>query len=229
MCGRMVGVKTKQDVEDRLRQLADPAYWEWVYATLKGFGWYEQYNWCPTDIGPVIREDEAGHPEIVPMSWGFRYQSMPGQNARSETVDVKSSFKASFSERRAIVPVIGWYEWLGPKGSGIPQFIHQGAAGDEPVFFMAGIWRTSKTYGEQFTVLTADAADGLEAVHYRMPIIMPGDLARTWLDRSVTDPGQVRLVMEDAIASTPQGITWYEVGREIGKSSSFGAQLILPA
>jgi putative SOS response-associated peptidase YedK len=74
-------------------------------------------------------------------------------NARSETVDVKPSFRAAFKRRRCLVVADGFYEW------------------------------TPRNRDHQCTVLTTEANQDLEGVHHRMPVILGAVDYSTWLDR----------------------------------------------
>ena len=89
-------------------------------------------NVSPTDLVRVIMEDTVqsrlnGQPvrrELWLARWGLvpSWAKAVGQrspliNARAETLTVKPSFRAAASQRRAIVPAAGYYEWAtGPGG-----------------------------------------------------------------------------------------------------------------
>ncbi|HKK41643.1 MAG TPA: SOS response-associated peptidase family protein, partial [Bacteroidales bacterium] len=45
-------------------------------------------------------------------------------NARSETVETKNSFRASFSSKRCIIPVRGFFEWQHAGKRRIPWYIY---------------------------------------------------------------------------------------------------------
>jgi putative SOS response-associated peptidase YedK len=78
-----------------------------------------RYNISPTDTIDVVRLNDKGEREMVPMRWGlvpyfhkgtlkeFKY---PTFNARVETVASAASFKVAFGKgRRCIIPISGSY------------------------------------------------------------------------------------------------------------------------
>src|SRR5262245_53670930 len=92
-------------------------------------------------------------------------------NARSETAATARSFKASFRERRCLVPADGFLEWKKPDKQ--PVWFRR--AGGEP-FAFAGIWE-----GDRCAVLTVEANGDVRPVHDRMPAILAGDELNRWL------------------------------------------------
>lgn len=234
MCGRLVGVKSKAELDDRLRQFQDPAYWAEVQRVLKSLKWTANYNTTPKMESAIIRQvlSEEGEPvrDVEFAAWGFTtYDGKPGFNATVEKAPTTSLYSKALRERRVLIPTQGWYEWKGPKGRGVPQFIHQEKVnGELPVFFFAGMWRNYKGGGDQFTILTDKARDQMAEVHHRQPIIIPGALSKDWLDTSVKDYPSILELLSDASHSTPEGIVWHEVGPDVGSNRATGPQLIEP-
>ncbi len=103
-------------------------------------------------------------------------------NCRSETVDLKPSFKASFDARRCIIPATSFYEWhLHNKE---PYAVTPSKV---DIFAFAGIWDRwrNESTGEvvvSCSILTTDAAGALAEVHQRMPVVLDGDAIDLWLD-----------------------------------------------
>ena len=234
MCGRLVGVKSKAELDDRLRQFQDPAYWAEVQRVLKSLKWTANYNTTPTQQSAIIRQiqskDGEAFRDIEFAAWGFTtYDGKPGFNATVEKAPTTSLYSKALRERRVLIPTQGWYEWKGPKGKGVPQFIHQETVdGELPVFFFAGMWRSYKDETDQFTILTDEARGHMTEVHHRQPIIIPGALAKDWLDTNVEDYPSILELLSEASHSTPEGIVWHEVGREVGSNKATGSQLIEP-
>jgi putative SOS response-associated peptidase YedK len=111
-------------------------------------------------------------------------------NARSESLEEKPSFSASFKSKRCIIPVKGFYEWQHLGKEKIPWYIYH--SGNE-ILSMAGLyneWVESKS-GEilnTFTIVTTDANDLMAEIHNsakRMPVILDKKDEKTWIDVSV--------------------------------------------
>ncbi|MDZ7670616.1 MAG: SOS response-associated peptidase [Gammaproteobacteria bacterium] len=157
----------------------------------------DNYNAAPTETITVLRLDDDGEPELVPMRWWLtphwakqvdtRYAMF---NARAESVERSPAFREPFKARRCVVPVSGFYEWARlqePSSDGkrkMPYYIHPR---EHAGMLLAGIWdRWHDPDGsgdlESFAVLTTDAAPGLEFIHKRQPVMLPLTAARTWLD-----------------------------------------------
>jgi putative SOS response-associated peptidase YedK len=110
-------------------------------------------------------------------------------NARSESIEEKPSFSASFKSKRCIIPVKGFYEWQHVGKEKIPWYIYH--SGNE-ILSMAGLyneWVESKS-GEilnTFTIVTTDANDLMAEIHNsakRMPVILDKYNEKTWIDVS---------------------------------------------
>ena len=130
----------------------------------------------PTDIVPII----TGTNEYLPMKWGFSgFDKRPLINARSETALEKPTFREPMLNRRCLIPASGYYEW---KKDGSKKIKHKIFIPGQPIYF-AGCYRQER--GEdlpRFVILTRAAAPSIEDIHDRMPVIIPKDLARSWLN-----------------------------------------------
>ena len=129
----------------------------------------------PTDVVPV----QTGAGLFRPMKWGFvGFNGKPVINARSETALEKPMFKKAMLERRCLVPASGYYEWQKAGAAKVKYRIYTPGS---PVYF-AGCWR-QEGGGPlcTFVILTRAAAGGLEAIHDRMPVIIPRGKAGDWL------------------------------------------------
>jgi len=168
----------------------------------------DNHNAAPTETIVVLRLDDQGEPELVPMRWwltpywakdaGTRYAMF---NARSESVERSRAFREPFRKRRCVVPVSGFYEWAKPaanasvrsaaEGEGkpgrkLPYYIRP-QQNQLPGMLLAGIWDRwrdpdSGEVLESFAILTTDAAAGLEFVHHRQPAMLDMAGAKRWLD-----------------------------------------------
>lgn len=108
-------------------------------------------------------------------------------NARSDKVTTSPAFRSSAKAKRCLVPMDGWYEWKGAKGSKTPYFMY---AGDGEPLFMAGLWTTWRPKGApkdskpllSCTIITTDAAGPLADIHDRMPLSISAADWDRWLD-----------------------------------------------
>lgn len=111
-------------------------------------------------------------------------------NARSESIDTKPSFRDSFSTRRCLIPVRGFFEWQQVGGRKIPWYIRlQG----QDIFSLAGIWDTWQLQGgitlNTFSIVTTRANDLMSEIHNtkkRMPVILPLQVEKLWLINDLT-------------------------------------------
>lgn len=132
-------------------------------------------------------------------------------NARAETLLEKPAFARAVTARRALVPAQGWFEWqvspVAKDAKGKPRkqpfFMHR-ADGDQIGF--AGLyefWRDPDAAGDDpaawlvtFTIITTAAEVGLDRVHDRQPVILERSAWHDWLDPAMTDPHEVRALLE---------------------------------
>ena len=168
------------------------------------------YNLAPTADALVIREARAGRRRdrrrwgLVPiwakdLTLGARLI-----NARVETVAEKPSFRSAFKQRRCLVPADGYFEWTGPKGRRQPWYIH--AAGADGLLAFAGLWErwqpdSSAPALYTFTIITTAATGRAADLHHRMPLLVTGDHAASWLAPDTADPGALLDPLRDTAAS----------------------------
>ncbi len=144
----------------------------------------------PNDMVPtIVHSRKSGERELRTAKFGlipsFAIDPSVGAklyNCRSETVDIKPSFKASFEARRCVIPATAFYEWhLHNK---VPFAVTPSKV---DLFAFAGIWdrwrdeATGKVV-VSCSVLTTDSAGSLAEIHQRMPVVLDGDAIDLWLD-----------------------------------------------
>jgi putative SOS response-associated peptidase YedK len=108
-------------------------------------------------------------------------------NARAESIDKKPAFSSSFTTKRCIIPVKGFFEWQHIGGKKIPWYIK--SAVDE-IISLAGIWDewVETNTGEMFTtfsIVTTDANPLMAEIHNsakRMPVILDKVAEKKWID-----------------------------------------------
>jgi putative SOS response-associated peptidase YedK len=151
----------------------------------------------PRHVAPVVRRSADGEREIVEMSWGFMLLQngrapRPVTNVRDDTILKSSFWKASFEERRCLVPASSFCE---PNRDVKPATWHWfSIAGSEarPLFACPGIWRRYKgpvkkdgpnVDIETYAFLTTTPNSLVATInHERMPVLLTReDEFETWL------------------------------------------------
>ncbi|HXY74388.1 MAG TPA: SOS response-associated peptidase [Dehalococcoidales bacterium] len=114
-----------------------------------------------------------------------------GLNARCETVCERPMFRHCMRAKRCLVLADGFFEWRHFNNKRYPYYIR--LKNHEP-FAFAGIWDqwADKESGEvvkTFSIITTEANSLLAEIHNtkkRMPVILPKDIEKTWLNNSLT-------------------------------------------
>lgn len=194
------------------------------------------WNIKPTQDIYIIKNDA-----IKIASWGLiapwsknstdalRSQSQ-AINARSESVHEKPTFRNAFRQRRCLVPASGYYEWateLGRYKTKQPVFISRD---DEKLLAFAGIFdRWISPEGEirdSVAIITRDAIGDLAKVHNRMPLFLPRDRWREWMDPELTEIEEVRELMN--IPNPDEHLRYWPVASLVNSIRNNGAELIAP-
>lgn len=156
----------------------------------------------PKYDGPVLRIDDKGFREVVPMHWGFvmpqksKKTGKPIQpkainNTRDDKVRSSRFWKKSFETRRCLVPATSFCEAMGRAPADYHWF---GVDGRQP-FCFAGIWAPYRgAYKddlvdlETYSFLTTTPNDIVKPVHPdRMPVILDPADYEIWLTGSEDD------------------------------------------
>ena len=169
----------------------------------------------PTDIVPVITYDKNGTPTPSLMRWGFTKPDGKGViiNARSETVAEKAMFRSAVMNHRCLIPALHYFEWDRSNGKKVKYAIK---TEEEPVIFMAGIYRFEKNSSVPvFTILTTTPAENITFIHNRMPVLLPRDLHKEWLapggdPQKVLQAARAKIVFDtvDEKPGTPMQISF---------------------
>ncbi len=182
MCGRYRLSKRKEDIEEYFEASGD-------------VDWAPRYNIAPSQDVGIIRQGSALQERRCSLArWGLipRWAKDPRIgyktiNARAETVASRAAFSEPFKRRRCLIPADGFYEWRrGGKGR---QPFHFGLR-DDSLFAFAGLWDLWTDPGgrmvESCSIVTTTPNDLLADVHDRMPVILPPENYRQWLDPEFT-------------------------------------------
>ena len=204
--GRMCNLHSNMTTQQAMRQLFD------VAAELDGLG-----NFAPLPAiyprysAPVVRPGEGGRRELVSMHWGFLLPQVSKKtgkpimpkavnNARDDKVRSSSFWRASFEERRCLIPGTSFCE---AKGRNPATYYWFGMDDDDPEarppFAFAGMWRgfRGECRGEMVeiethTMITTTPNELVKPVHPdRMPVILDPEDYETWLTGSSGEAAQL--------------------------------------
>jgi len=188
MCGRFTRITDLQTLLDALDVMCMEEFFR------------PRYNIAPSqNVWAVVRNPRGR--VLRELRWGLvpHWAKDPAMgarmiNARVETVAEKPAFREAFARRRCLIPADGFYEWRkNPDGSKTPMYIHRR---DDQPFAFAGLYETWQDRGtgeaiDTCTILTTAAGSMMQAIHHRMPVILPHDRHDAWLDPALTDAQRV--------------------------------------
>ena len=154
------------------------------------------FNIAPTQPILMLREKMMQR-EFVYARWGlvphWAKEIKTGYsmiNARAETVDQRPAFRSAFHRRRCLIPADGFYEWQVRSGAKIKQPWFVTLKERQPMA-LAGLWEVWRSpEGERLescTIIVTDANELMKPIHDRMPVILPPDDWKTWLDPGYCD------------------------------------------
>ncbi|MFD1610840.1 SOS response-associated peptidase [Sphingomonas tabacisoli] len=154
------------------------------------------FNAAPGEVYPgapamVVRE-EAGERVLQQMTWGFplRLKTMKPESKPKPVNNIADldgymwRFIAHKPEHRCIIPVSGFCEAEGEKGSKTRTWFN---LPDRPLFAWAGMWKDSPEWGAVFSGLMTDCNDLVRPVHNRMPVLLHEHELDEWLHGSLDD------------------------------------------
>lgn len=150
-------------------------------------------------------------------------------NARSETVDTKPSFRTSFAKHRCLIPASGFFEWKpiseGGKVRRQPFYIRP--ADENGLFAFAGLlarWRSDK--GDDLVtccVITTGPNAVMEPIHDRMPVILGPEAWSAWLGAENASTEALKALL---VPAPEAGMVAYPVGMAVNRAGVEGEDLI---
>jgi putative SOS response-associated peptidase YedK len=190
MCGRITQKSDPQRLGLKIATLIEPL----TEASTPRF------NGAPGQQHWVIRQHpRTGERHLDRLWWGlipyWVKESAPRSkpiNATAERVASAPMFRAAYAKRRCLVPVDNFFEWRKVKGRGPKQPYAVGLKSGDP-FALAGIWESwrhpqSGEIVRTFCIITTAANDLVDAIHDRMPVILPPEAYERWLSPVEPDP-----------------------------------------
>jgi putative SOS response-associated peptidase YedK len=162
----------------------------------------------PTDVAPVLVAPASSSDTSIasaaslrakPMVWGYpgfdaRRHSI--FNTRIEQAAQRPMWRDSFALRRCVVPASGFYEWQRGGSRTAPKQKLLFTVQDEPMLYLAGIYRSFgapaetdslsviravSTLHKRFSIMTTAANASVSDVHDRMPVVLRPDELEEWL------------------------------------------------
>ncbi len=141
----------------------------------------------PGDLSVVIARSRKGELTSFPMVWGF--QTKQGNaliiNARSETAMEKQMFAESWKSHRCIIPSSCYFEWLHQAGASKrtsgTKYAVKTKQGE--ITWLCGLYRMEENI-PHYVILTREPSEDVRFLHDRMPMILPQEKIREWLDPS---------------------------------------------
>ncbi len=153
---------------------------------------FKSYNVTPgQNINIIINYNYYNY--ILESNWGYSFvnkttnQNQTVINSRIETINEKLLFKESFTRRKCVIPINGYYEWKNDGNQKIPYFIQ---LGDGELIYLAGIWKKELKGDKKvrvFSIITCNADSKIKHIHSRMPIILNLNEAFGYMDNERSD------------------------------------------
>lgn len=176
---------------------------------------------APAPLGNAPEEIYPGYPGLVlangslqQMVWGFPLvlkgakgqplKPKPVNNARTDKLS-GPFWSASFRARRCLIPATGWAEAEGSKGAMTRTWI---APKDEPLFALAGVWRTSAEWGDVYSMVMTDASPAMQGLHTRMPVIVAREDWTAWTGAAAAEALALCRPWTDELAITRTDQPW---------------------
>lgn len=126
----------------------------------------------------AVRAMAWGFPLVLKGKQGQPLKPKPVNNARTDKLGT-FFWRHSFEERRCLIPLTGWAEAEGAKGSMTRTWM---SLPEVPMFAAAGVWRQSDEWGACYaTVMTDSEGSAASDVHTRMPVLIAPDDHSRWL------------------------------------------------
>lgn len=141
--------------------------------------------------------------------------------AQLETLEEKPAYRDSWrNNQRCLIPMLGYYEWQGEKGSKQPYYI---TSEDNQGLVVAGLydqWGSDKKYS--CTIITKPADEQMLEIHPRMPVLLTPQSAKQWMK---LDKNQAL----DYLAKIEKpNIRFHKVAKTVGNVKTNGKRLIQP-
>ncbi|MBX3094419.1 MAG: SOS response-associated peptidase [Cryobacterium sp.] len=187
MCGRFA-----------LNAETDEMIQEFVAAGGDFRDWRPRFSIAPTNKAPIVREllnDEQLERRLEFAKWDFPrspYSTAKGPSINARLDKLTTTWAGPLASTRCLVPMTGYFEWVGPKTDRRPQFIHRArAVATSPLLAAAGLYKAVETdqgHELRFVIITDEGRDASGEVHDRMPVFLTPDVWDEWLSPASFTP-----------------------------------------
>lgn len=194
----------------------------------------KRWNVAPQSPVPVVYETRDGERVAALMRWGLlpSWAKDPAlghklNNARSDGVFDKPSFRQAARRRRCLLPASGFYEWQATPGGKQPWYF---SAPDGSPLAMAGLFEAWRATPEaewllSCCIVTTEANALMAPVHDRMPVLIPQAQWSHWLARDEQEPSAIAPLLAPAPV---EALRAWPVSRAVNRASAEGEALIAP-
>ena len=167
------------------------------------------------NLSPGMKVNAVLSPErsfmLKPMVWGFSElhgKPLPSLifNSRLDTILSGSHLGSYLIKHRCIIPVSGFYEWIGKQ----PYYIKS----TSDILFLAGVL-VHDDNGLKCSVTTVDSVGFLKNIHHRMPLILNDELIDLWL--SENDPPESALTA--AVGRSVDFLDFHKVSQAVNNTN----------
>lgn len=156
------------------------------------------YNIPPGTVNPVVVNTAEGYKMgrffwgLIP-SWSkddsFKFKTI---NARAEGIESKPTYRKPFRNQRCLIPASWYFEWDKSTNPKTPYLIKMK---DDHTFSFAGlydIWRNREGKDiYSYTIITTEPNKLQSRIHNRMPVILPQEDEKEWLNPDYIEPEQI--------------------------------------
>ncbi|MFG6149822.1 SOS response-associated peptidase [Halobacillus sp. B23F22_1] len=146
-------------------------------------------------------------------------------NARSETAHEKPSFKNLMAAKRCLIIADSFYEWKKEDKDKVPFRI---MPKNRELFAFAGLWDHWKTEEEErftCTILTKEANEFMKGIHHRMPVVLPKESQKHWIEPVKWQPGDAAKFIEQI---TIDDLYAEQVSTYVNSAKNEGPECIQP-
>ena len=193
-----------------------------------------RFNGAPGQEHWVIRQHpKTGERHLDRLLWGlipnWIKEATPRHrpiNATAERVATAPMFRTAYARRRCLVPVDNFFEWAKVQGKGPRQPYAVAMSSGEP-FALAGIWESwrhpeTAEAVRTFCIVTTAANEMIDAIHDRMPAIVPPQAYDRWLSPTEPDPRDL------LVPYTSDLMTMWPVSVRVNKPDHDDAAVLVP-